>query len=331
MAPYRPISRRMALRAGAALLAAALAAPAFAYWVPPASPLAAVDVYDRTTGSALTLYEKDGRRYVVGAPGNEYAVRIRNCTGRRILAVTSVDGVNVITGDTASPDQSGYVIEPWGSVEIAGWRKSMSHTAAFYFTNLGDSYAARTGRPFDVGVIGVAVFAERAEPVVSRRQRIAGGSREESADHAGRLGTMPASAPCRGGSVVGRAGGQRSGGGCTGRAAREARHGSRPYRVVVGTAGQLRARDHRTRAAAGGPVRPLREPRRARHRAAASGPCRAPGAAAVPGHAVRAGSTLAGPRCRSWVRALRPSGRARILDGPCPPRAAPPTTRATRT
>ena len=188
MTPIRPISRRMALRAGAALLAAALAAPAFAYWAPPASPLAAVDVYDRTTGSALTLYEKDGRRYVVGAPGNEYAVHIRNCTGRRILAVTSVDGVNVITGDTASPDQSGYVIEPWGSVEIAGWRKSMSHTAAFYFTDLGDSYAARTGRPFDVGVIGVAVFAERAEP---RRQKIGEGAREESA---ARLAAAPASA-----------------------------------------------------------------------------------------------------------------------------------------
>jgi len=195
MVPNRPISRRTALRAGAALLAAVFAAPALAYWAPPASPLAAVDVYDRTTGSALTMYERDGRRYVVGAPGNEYAVRIRNCTGQRILAVTSVDGINVITGDTASPDQSGYVIEPWGSVEIAGWRKSMSHTAAFYFTNLGDSYAARTGRPFDVGVIGVAVFAERAEPVVTRRQRIAGVAREESADHAGRLGTMPASAP----------------------------------------------------------------------------------------------------------------------------------------
>lgn len=195
MAPNRPISRRMALRAGAALLAAALAAPALAYWAPPAPPLATVDVYDRTSGSALTLYEKDGRRYVVGAPGNEYAVRIRNCTGQRILAVTSVDGVNVITGETASPDQSGYVIEPWGSVEIAGWRKSMSHTAAFYFTNLGDSYAARTGRPFDVGVIGVAVFAERAEPAVTRRQRIAGGSREESADHAGRLAAAPTPTP----------------------------------------------------------------------------------------------------------------------------------------
>jgi hypothetical protein len=192
MSPNRPISRRAVLRAGAALVAAALAAPALAHGSPPAPLLAAVDVYDRTTGSALTVYEKDGRRYVVGAPGNEYAVRIRNCTGRRILAVTSVDGVNVITGETASPDQSGYVIEPWGSVEIAGWRKSMSHTAAFYFTNLGDSYAARTGRPFDVGVIGVAVFAERVEP---RRQKIAEAAREESAGRLAAAPEAPSAAP----------------------------------------------------------------------------------------------------------------------------------------
>ena len=324
MAPNRPISRRMVLRAGAALIAAAFAAPAFAYWAPPASPLAAVDVYDRTTGSALTLYEKDGRRYVVGAPGNEYAVRIRNCTGRRILAVTSVDGVNVITGDTASPDQSGYVIEPWGSVEIAGWRKSMSHTAAFYFTNLGDSYAARTGRPFDVGVIGVAVFAERAEPVVTRRQRIAGGSREESADHAGRLATMPASAPAEADASSAERAANEAVAGAPVAPHAEARHRARPHRVVVGTASQLRARDHRARASCwrssttvtrisprSASCRIVRPMSRARH------PRPFPGMRFVPG------STLAQRHCTAWARALRRPGRARILGGPCPPRAAP--------
>ena len=60
------------------------------------------------------------------------------------------------------------MLDPWGSVEITGWRKSLERTAAFYFTDLGDSYAARTGRPQNVGVIGVAVFQEKAPPIVWR-------------------------------------------------------------------------------------------------------------------------------------------------------------------
>ena len=127
--------------------------------------VATVEVYDRHDGQVLAEHEKDGRRYVVGTPGHEYVLRVRNLTGERILAVMSVDGVNVVTGETASPEQSGYVIDPFGSVDVTGWRKSLSRTAAFYFTDLGDSYAARTGRPDNVGVIGLAVFRERARPV----------------------------------------------------------------------------------------------------------------------------------------------------------------------
>lgn len=157
------------LVAMAALHGAAGAQPASPYSPPYVkSSLVQVDVYDRVDGTALPVHAKDGRHYIVGAPGHEYAVRVRNCTSARVLVVTSVDGVNVISGDTAAPDQSGYVLEPWGSVEIAGWRKSMERTAAFYFTDLGDSYAARTGRPQNVGVIGVAVFQER-RPLALRR------------------------------------------------------------------------------------------------------------------------------------------------------------------
>lgn len=141
-----------------------LAGPAAAaYWGSPT--LASIEVYDRYDGTTLPVYDHDGQRYVVGAPGHEYTLRIRNLTGERILAVTSVDGVNVVSGETASPDQSGYVIDGYGSVEIGGWRKSLQRTAAFYFTDLGDSYAARTGRPGNVGVIGVAVFRERPRVV----------------------------------------------------------------------------------------------------------------------------------------------------------------------
>lgn len=144
--------------------------------------LAEVEVYDRTSGQVLPVYWHQGRHHIAGQPGHEYEVRIRSRDGSRLLAVTSVDGVNVITGQTASPTQSGYVIEPYGNQGVAGWRKNMERTAAFYFTALPDSYAARTGRPDDVGVIGVALFREsRPQPRPWRDDAIAAGSPREQA------------------------------------------------------------------------------------------------------------------------------------------------------
>ena len=136
---------------------------------PPAQT--SLEIFDRTEGRMLPVYFHQGRRYVIGKPGNEYAIRVRNNGAGRMLAVMSVDGVNVITGDTASPAQSGYVLMPGESADIAGWRKNMSRTAAFYFTALPDSYAARTGRPDNVGVIGVAVFRERSRPIALEGRR----------------------------------------------------------------------------------------------------------------------------------------------------------------
>lgn len=121
-----------------------------------------VNVVDRDTGQNLPIYYKDRQQYVAGQPGHRYSVRVNNQTAGRLLAVMSVDGVNVVTGQTASWSQSGYVYQPWQSYEVRGWRKSQSEVAAFEFSSLSQSYAARTGRPTDVGVIGVAVFVERA-------------------------------------------------------------------------------------------------------------------------------------------------------------------------
>lgn len=151
---------------------------------------ARVEIVDRTEGRVLPMYWHQGRRYVVGKPGNEYTIRVRNGAAGRILAVMSVDGVNVITGDTASMQQSGYVLAPNESADIAGWRKSMARTAAFYFTALPDSYAARTGRPDNVGVIGVAVFRERARPIVLEEFR-----RKDAARAEGQSAPAAANAP----------------------------------------------------------------------------------------------------------------------------------------
>jgi hypothetical protein len=153
------LNRRTLLCGAAASVLLGAALVPFA--VSRADTLARVDVYDRSEGAALPTHRHLDRRYVEGRPGNEYAVRIRNCSGQRLLAVLSVDGVNAITGETASPAQAGYVIEPGGYVTVQGWRKGLNRTAAFYFSDPQDSYAARTGRPDDLGVIGVALFRER--------------------------------------------------------------------------------------------------------------------------------------------------------------------------
>ena len=124
-----------------------------------------VDVIDRDTGQVLEVYSHRGRQYVAGPPGSRYAIRITNRSGGRVLAVTAVDGVNIVSGQTAAWGQTGYVFEPGQSYDLTGWRKSDQQVAAFAFTSLPDSYAARTGRPQDVGVIGVAVFRERPQHV----------------------------------------------------------------------------------------------------------------------------------------------------------------------
>ncbi len=105
-----------------------------------------------------------GRGHVGGSKGEAYRIKVRNKTPGRLLVVPSVDGVNAITGKTASPQQSGYLIAPYGEVVIDGWRKSMDEVAKFVFSAPSGSYASQTGRPDNVGVIGLAVFEEMKPP-----------------------------------------------------------------------------------------------------------------------------------------------------------------------
>ena len=126
-----------------------------------ARDLVGVDIVDRDTGQTLPEYGHRGQDWIAGVPGHRYSVRLTNTTGQRLLVVLSVDGVNAVSGQTASASQAGYVLDPWETAEIAGWRKSLNDVAQFVFTDLPDSYAARTGRPDNVGVVGVAVFRER--------------------------------------------------------------------------------------------------------------------------------------------------------------------------
>jgi hypothetical protein len=145
---------------------------------------AEVAVIDRDTGAVLSPHYYRGEYWVAGKPGSRYAIEIRNRLGERLLAVTSVDGVNVVSGETASWDQTGYVFSPGERYQITGWRKSDAEVAAFTFTESPNSYAERTGRPANVGVIGVAIFRERQrEPTYAPPMsgRLSAGSRAPNA------------------------------------------------------------------------------------------------------------------------------------------------------
>src|SRR5258706_3232121 len=126
--------------------------------------LADVSIIDRDSGVVLDTHYYHGEYWVAGRPGGRYAIEIHNHLGERLLAVTSVDGVNVVSGETAAWDQGGYVFGPGDRYQITGWRKSDAEVAAFTFTDPPNSYASRTGRPANVGVIGGAGVRRHAAP-----------------------------------------------------------------------------------------------------------------------------------------------------------------------
>ena len=161
-----------------------------------------VSVIDRDTGSTLSTVASDGKLFVAGSPGHRYAVRIANRTGARVMTVLSVDGVNAVTGETASPEQSGYVLDPYQSTDVDGWRKSTSEVAQFNFTALSNSYAAKTGRPGNVGVIGVAVFREKQPVWRERDDKISARESQPAMDSAAPAPPMAAASPSAAGAAA---------------------------------------------------------------------------------------------------------------------------------
>jgi hypothetical protein len=113
-------------------------------------------------GVPAPTFQHAGETYVLGQMGARYQLRVLNHTGRRIEAVLSVDGRDVVDGKPADfRNKRGYLVPAWGTVDIDGWRLSQRQAAAFRFSSVADSYAGRMGTPREVGVIGVAVFPER--------------------------------------------------------------------------------------------------------------------------------------------------------------------------
>jgi hypothetical protein len=125
-----------------------------------AGALLSVELRDQS-GRLLPGLAVGDRWFVVGEQGRRYSIVVRNRSEFQIEVVLSVDGLDVIDGRPASFRKRGYIIRPYGSVTVEGFRRSTDAVAAFRFGSVRDSYANRKyGETRNVGVIGVAVFNE---------------------------------------------------------------------------------------------------------------------------------------------------------------------------
>lgn len=102
--------------------------------------------------SGYRLAAKEGERYQL------YFYNRSRSTAYEV--VVTVDGLDVLSGQTGSLSHPGYLIRPNTSMTIDGFRKSSSAVAAFRFAKPHESYAANSmsGEIGNVGVIGAAVF-----------------------------------------------------------------------------------------------------------------------------------------------------------------------------
>jgi hypothetical protein len=117
-------------------------------------------------GDPLEAVHVGDRTFVVGQAGQRYSIVLENHTSHRFEAVATVDGLDVINGRPGTFENRGYVLMPFATLEIDGFRQSTATVAAFRFAAVADSYAAQMGSARNVGVIGVAFFGERGDSFV---------------------------------------------------------------------------------------------------------------------------------------------------------------------
>jgi hypothetical protein len=113
-------------------------------------------------GAALSAYQSGGNLICIGEEGQRYSVEVENLSNHRLEFVVTVDGLDVLTGQSGAYSRRGYVLDPGQRREIKGWRTSVDEVATFKFGGVAEAYVTRlTGDARNVGVIGAAVFAER--------------------------------------------------------------------------------------------------------------------------------------------------------------------------
>lgn len=108
------------------------------------------------------------RAYIQAMPNDRYRLRVVNNSNQRVGLVIAVDGRNIISGKQSwlANNERMYILNPHDSADYEGWRTGTNQTNRFYFTEAANSYAAAWGDNSAMGVIAMAVYAERPRPPV---------------------------------------------------------------------------------------------------------------------------------------------------------------------
>lgn len=163
-----------------------------------------VDVQVRVEGSAAPLYfspSGDDRHYVQAFAGRNYSLVVKNNSNERVAVLIAVDGLNVVSGERSrlSSNEQMYVLSPYETATIRGWRTSLDEVRKFVFVDEERSYAERTGQANgDMGWIRVLSFREQRAWWTPRRDvRIKGEAerRGEAQDYLGGGAREAAPAP----------------------------------------------------------------------------------------------------------------------------------------
>jgi len=123
-------------------------------------------------------FEKKGthiiKKYLEAKKGENYNIFIDNRTSDRIGVVIAVDGRNIINGKRSDlkKKERMYIISPYGSARLEGWRTGRDTVNRFYFTDEDDSYTKKTfGDTSATGVIAAAVFREKERDRYNYREK----------------------------------------------------------------------------------------------------------------------------------------------------------------
>lgn len=112
--------------------------------------------------SKIPEYGHAGLSFVEGRKNQPYTLKLRNDSAGRVLAVVSIDGLNVVDGQPCTPQSRGYVVPAYSTVEIEGWRTSLTEVHRFKFEAKQHSYAkGSTGEVQNCGVIAAKFFSEK--------------------------------------------------------------------------------------------------------------------------------------------------------------------------